>query len=67
MKYPCAGNAARFGLEAALLARDGVHGNPRILELDSGFPAFFPDWAPCSAEDMEVVVELVHVRLFFTA
>ena len=41
-----AGKAARFGLEAALLADIGMEGNPDILDMPSGFPAYFNDFRP---------------------
>ena len=40
------GNSARFGLEAALMAREGVKGNHAIFDNLSGFPAFFDDFDP---------------------
>ena len=41
-----AGKAARFGLEAALLADIGIEGNTDILDIPSGFPAYFNDFRP---------------------
>lgn len=41
-----AGKSARSGLEAALLAENGIEGNERILDIESGFGAFFPDYSP---------------------
>ncbi|XP_041359144.1 cis-aconitate decarboxylase-like isoform X2 [Gigantopelta aegis] len=40
------GKAARFGLEAALLADHGLEGNHDILDMDSGFGAFYDDYDP---------------------
>ncbi|XP_059167852.1 cis-aconitate decarboxylase-like isoform X1 [Physella acuta] len=41
-----AGKAARFGLEAALLADQGIEGNSNILDMPSGFGAFYDDFDP---------------------
>lgn len=41
------GNAARGGLEATELALLGLEGNTQILDLESGFGAFYPDYIPC--------------------
>lgn len=41
-----AGKAARFGLEAALLADHGLEGNHDILDMASGFGAFYHDYDP---------------------
>ncbi|CAL1546486.1 unnamed protein product [Lymnaea stagnalis] len=41
-----AGKAARFGLEAALLADQGIEGNENILDMTSGFGAFYDDFDP---------------------
>ncbi|KAK3089360.1 hypothetical protein FSP39_003016 [Pinctada imbricata] len=41
-----AAKAARFGLEAALLADTGIQGNPNILDMESGFGAYFTDFNP---------------------
>uniref|UniRef100_A0A2C9JHS5 Cis-aconitate decarboxylase n=1 Tax=Biomphalaria glabrata TaxID=6526 RepID=A0A2C9JHS5_BIOGL len=41
-----AGKAARFGLEAALLADQGIEGNSKILDMPSGFGAFYDDFNP---------------------
>ncbi|TRY82309.1 hypothetical protein DNTS_009393 [Danionella cerebrum] len=40
------GNAARAGLEASQLALFGLEGNTHILDLESGFGAFYPDYDP---------------------
>ncbi|XP_076440683.1 cis-aconitate decarboxylase-like isoform X2 [Babylonia areolata] len=40
------GKAARLGLEAALLADHGLQGNADILDMPSGFGAFYPDYDP---------------------
>ncbi|XP_061486010.1 cis-aconitate decarboxylase isoform X2 [Rhineura floridana] len=40
------GNASRHGLEAAALASLGLQGNKLILDLESGFGAFYPDYLP---------------------
>lgn len=41
-----AGKSARFGLEAALLAEKGIEGNENILDIKSGFAAFYDDYSP---------------------
>ncbi|XP_071117835.1 cis-aconitate decarboxylase-like [Haliotis cracherodii] len=41
-----AGKAARFGLEAALLADHGLEGNHDILDIPSGYGAFYDDYDP---------------------
>ncbi|XP_056019613.1 cis-aconitate decarboxylase-like isoform X2 [Ostrea edulis] len=41
-----AGKSARSGLEAALLADKGIEGNENILDMESGFGAFYPDYDP---------------------
>ncbi|GFO03326.1 cis-aconitate decarboxylase [Plakobranchus ocellatus] len=41
-----AGKAARAGLEAAFLADQGIEGNPNILDMPSGFGAFYEDFDP---------------------
>ncbi|KAJ8349968.1 hypothetical protein SKAU_G00250980 [Synaphobranchus kaupii] len=40
------GNAARRGLEASQLALLGLQGNKHILDMESGFGIFFPDYSP---------------------
>ncbi|KAK6188454.1 hypothetical protein SNE40_004623 [Patella caerulea] len=40
------GKAARFGLEAALLADYGLEGNSDILDMTSGYGAFYDDYNP---------------------
>ncbi|XP_042315055.1 cis-aconitate decarboxylase isoform X2 [Sceloporus undulatus] len=40
------GNASRHGLEAAILASLGLQGNKLILDLESGFGAFYTDYLP---------------------
>lgn len=40
------GNAARGGLEATKLALFGLEGNKQILDLESGFGAFYSDYIP---------------------
>ena len=40
------GNSARFGLEAALMAKHGVQGNQEILDNTAGFASFFDDFDP---------------------
>jgi aconitate decarboxylase len=40
------GKSARFGLEAALLADKGLEGNSQILDMVSGFGAFYEDYDP---------------------
>lgn len=41
-----AGKSARFGLEAAMLADKGIEGNANILDMASGFGAFYDDYDP---------------------
>uniref|UniRef100_A0A3Q3IIQ3 Cis-aconitate decarboxylase n=2 Tax=Monopterus albus TaxID=43700 RepID=A0A3Q3IIQ3_MONAL len=45
------GNAARRGLEAALLAKIGLVGNPAILDIDSGFGVYYKDYSPSAMAD----------------
>lgn len=40
------GNAARKGLEAALLAQTGLEGNPAILDVDCGYGVYYKDYSP---------------------
>ncbi|XP_007445355.2 cis-aconitate decarboxylase, partial [Python bivittatus] len=40
------GNASRHGVEAALLASLGLQANKLILDLESGFGAFYTDYLP---------------------
>ncbi|XP_054829952.1 cis-aconitate decarboxylase [Eublepharis macularius] len=40
------GNAGRHGLEAAFLASSGLQANKLILDLESGFGAFYADYLP---------------------
>ncbi|XP_048350515.1 cis-aconitate decarboxylase [Sphaerodactylus townsendi] len=40
------GNAGRHGLEAAFLASSGLQANKLILDLESGFGAFYTDYLP---------------------
>ncbi|KAH0624475.1 hypothetical protein JD844_031951, partial [Phrynosoma platyrhinos] len=40
------GNASRHGLEAAILASLGLQANKLILDLESGFGAFYTDYLP---------------------
>jgi aconitate decarboxylase len=44
--YLHSGKSARFGLEAALLADKGLEGNSQILDMVSGFGAFYEDYDP---------------------
>ncbi|XP_012787162.2 cis-aconitate decarboxylase [Sorex araneus] len=46
------GNAARHGIEAAFLAMLGLHGNRRILDLETGFGAFYANYAPKVLPDL---------------
>ncbi|XP_043928836.1 cis-aconitate decarboxylase [Protopterus annectens] len=46
------GNAARRGLEAAYLALFGLKGNSQILDMESGFGAFYTDYMPQSLPDL---------------
>ncbi|GAB1610045.1 cis-aconitate decarboxylase-like [Argonauta hians] len=41
-----AGKSARFGLEAALMADQGMEGNENILDTNSGFSVYFEDYSP---------------------
>nr|XP_033806082.1 cis-aconitate decarboxylase isoform X2 [Geotrypetes seraphini] len=47
------GNAARHGLEAACLAFLGLEGNKEILDLESGFGAFYADYTPQCLPSLE--------------
>lgn len=40
------GKAARFGMEAALMADHGMEGNAEILDIASGYGAFYDDYKP---------------------
>ncbi|KAI1899582.1 hypothetical protein AGOR_G00063280 [Albula goreensis] len=40
------GNATRRGLEASQLASLGLQGNKQILDLESGFGVYYPDYSP---------------------
>ncbi|KAF4790686.1 aconitate decarboxylase 1 [Turdus rufiventris] len=40
------GNAAKHGLEAACLALQGLQGNKKILDMESGMGAFYTDYSP---------------------
>lgn len=40
------GNAARHGLEAVFLAMLGLQGNKRVLDLETGFGAFYTNYSP---------------------
>lgn len=40
------GNAAKHGMEATFLAMLGLQGNKRILDLESGFGAFYANYSP---------------------
>lgn len=40
------GNAARHGMEAAFLAMQGLQGNKHILDLETGFGAFYANYSP---------------------
>lgn len=40
------GNAAKHGMEAAFLAMLGLQGNKQILDLGSGFGAFYANYSP---------------------
>ena len=46
------GNAARHGLEAALLSQAGVEGSERILDGPDGFAAYFGDYRPKCIEEI---------------
>ncbi|XP_064412866.1 cis-aconitate decarboxylase [Latimeria chalumnae] len=46
------GNAARHGLEAAHLALLGLKGNTQILDIDTGFGAFYTDYTPKVLPDL---------------
>ncbi|XP_069563086.1 cis-aconitate decarboxylase isoform X2 [Brachyistius frenatus] len=45
------GNAARRGLEAALLAQAGLEGNPAILDMNCGFGVYYKDYSPSAMAD----------------
>ncbi|XP_068121345.1 cis-aconitate decarboxylase [Hyperolius riggenbachi] len=47
------GNASRHGLEAACFAFLGLEGNRQILDLDSGFGAFYHDYEPQALPSLE--------------
>ncbi|KAI6050624.1 cis-aconitate decarboxylase [Marmota monax] len=40
------GNAARHGIEASFLAMMGLQGNKQILDLETGFGAFYTNYSP---------------------
>lgn len=40
------GNAAKHGMEATFLAMTGLQGNKKILDLGSGFGAFYDNYSP---------------------
>ncbi|XP_069828425.1 cis-aconitate decarboxylase isoform X2 [Dendropsophus ebraccatus] len=47
------GNASRYGLEAACFAFLGLEGNKQILDLESGFGAFYHDYNPQALPSLE--------------
>ncbi|XP_075189965.1 cis-aconitate decarboxylase [Anomaloglossus baeobatrachus] len=47
------GNAGRHGLEAACFAFLGLEGNKQILDLESGFGAFYHDYNPQALPSLE--------------
>ncbi|XP_072478302.1 cis-aconitate decarboxylase isoform X1 [Notamacropus eugenii] len=47
------GNAARHGLEAAFLALLGLQGNQEILDTQTGFGAFYSNYAPRALPALE--------------
>lgn len=47
------GNAGRHGLEAAFFAFLGLEGNKEILDLESGFGAFYYDYNPQALPSLE--------------
>ncbi|XP_044142515.1 cis-aconitate decarboxylase [Bufo gargarizans] len=47
------GNAGRHGLEAACFAFLGLEGNKHILDLESGFGAFYNDYNPQALQSLE--------------
>ncbi|XP_055965952.1 cis-aconitate decarboxylase [Sorex fumeus] len=47
------GNAARHGIEAAFLATLGLHGNRQVLDLETGFGAFYANYAPKVLPDLD--------------
>ncbi|XP_077339223.1 cis-aconitate decarboxylase [Lithobates pipiens] len=47
------GNAGRHGLEAACFAFLGLQGNKHILDLESGFGAFYHDYDPQAVPPLE--------------
>lgn len=47
------GNASRHGLEAAFLAAAGLQANKLILDLESGFGAFYIDYLPQTLPNLQ--------------
>ncbi|HAW45394.1 MAG TPA: MmgE/PrpD family protein [Sutterella sp.] len=64
-----AGLAAMSGLEAALLAKSGITGNPKALEAQDGYFQCLAGPAPIKAEDCEVNIgkfwDIVEVGLLY--
>ncbi|KAM8977487.1 cis-aconitate decarboxylase [Pelodytes ibericus] len=47
------GNASKHGMEAAYMALLGLEGNKEILDLESGFGAFYNDYDPQALPDLQ--------------
>lgn len=57
-----AAKSARFGLEAALLAEKGIEGNNQILDMVSGFGAYYEDYDPNKLIDLMTETENVFLH-----
>uniref|UniRef100_A0A8C5LTS2 Cis-aconitate decarboxylase n=1 Tax=Leptobrachium leishanense TaxID=445787 RepID=A0A8C5LTS2_9ANUR len=53
------GNAGRHGIESAYLAFLGLEGNKQILDMDSGFGAFYNDYDPQALLDLQTYTWLL--------
>ncbi|KAM4795979.1 cis-aconitate decarboxylase [Rhinophrynus dorsalis] len=53
------GNAGRHGLEASCLAFLGLEGNKQILDLESGFGAFYNDYEPQALQPVDTFTWLL--------
>lgn len=54
------GNASKHGLEAAILASLGLQANKLILDLESGFGAFYTDYSPQTLPSLQSYSWLLH-------
>ncbi|XP_066477453.1 cis-aconitate decarboxylase [Tiliqua scincoides] len=54
------GNASRHGLEAAILASLGLQASKLILDLESGFGAFYTDYSPQTLPSLQSYSWLLH-------